>query len=312
MTEEEKQEKATREAARYEEVQTRKQRVDQSNGLLNSSSVAKRKREATTDMDLNLQPARKQLRSSSRPANISHPSLLTSASNTTLLRPRYGFSNTQLDSTRRSDIESGIADPGEAAEIIASQATVEHEVFRDLRWVAPQTIFDRISIRAALQYTVADYQHHHLTEPATTTSTDPYFEQYRQIQNQHEQVWSLTGMKAPQLLYVGEWYDTFQSVPLPPMPEEALEHLLPSHEESREAESEATSDHTLDFSQSFDYDKEVDEEPSLPAPPINVSPELKEPALGEPAVGTPKANDVSASLEDQERSSNIMKIGYIL
>lgn len=115
-------------------------------------------------------------------------------------------------------------------------------------------------------------------------------------------------MKAPQLIYVGEWYDSFQSVPLPPMPEEALEHLLPSHEESREAESEATSDHTLDFSQSFDYDKEVDEEPSLPAPPINVSPELKGAALGEPAVGTPKVNDVS----DQERSSNIMKIGYIL
>ncbi len=214
LTEDEKEEKAARDAARHEEVRAQNQKADGKATLHGPSTGTKRKRNPTTESSSSIQPAQKQARSASSAAV---------------------HMNRQM-----SPISiSGLLAP----DTIPDENPVEHEVLfqepdEDLRWVAPRTIAEQASIQAALLYTVADFNYHHHMDPPVTTATDCYFVQYQQIQDYHKTLWDLERGRVPHLIYIADWLGLFQLVPLPDVDEEHLKRLFPTLQPNTHADAD--------------------------------------------------------------------------
>lgn len=232
LTEDEREEKVAREAARHDEARAKKEEAQVKSALRSSTTGTKRKHDHTSMSYRSIQPFHKQARSAlgaAVQANQQLPPM--SAYSMAPFEPAGGMS---------------IAHPN------SNEDSVKHENSsqkpdQDHRWVAPETFSEQISIKAALSYTVADFKYYHAMEPPATTATYSYFEQYRQIQDHHQENWSLEDEPAPQLIYIGGWFGSFRSVPLPDADEENMKRLLPSHLTSTHADAETSSEqHQVD------------------------------------------------------------------
>jgi len=238
LTEEEKQEKAAKEAARHEEARAKRQKVHQEVAVLGYLPGTKRKWDDATEPGSSLQPVQKQVRSAS--------SATVDTSQRASPMPAYSMAQSEPAGSLSN------ADTNSEKYLVRSEKSTHNP--HDLRWRAPQTISEQLSIKSALSYTVADYKNYNSTEPPPTTSTYSYFEQYQQIQNHHRVNWSLEDEPAPQLVYIPDWFGSFQSVPLYQADTYAnADASSRQHQADTYAGAEASSDQVSDWLSDLDF-----------------------------------------------------------
>lgn len=232
LTEDQNEEEVAREVVRHQEARAKKEKAQGKSALRGSSTGTKRKRDHTTELDSSSQPVQKQARSA----------FGTAVRTNQQLAPTSAYS--MAPSKPAGTVLVTNTTPEEKA---VKHETLLQEPDQDLRWVAPKTFSEQMSIKAALSHTVADFKYYNAMEPPATTATYSYFEQYRQIQDNHKENWSLEDVRAPQLIYISDWFGSFQYMPLPDVDEENMKRLLPSYQTSTQAEAEASNEqHQVD------------------------------------------------------------------
>lgn len=95
----------------------------------------------------------------------------------------------------------------------------------DFRYMEPQSLADRLSIKAALLFTRLDYRSIHGKEAPATPSEETWFSQYWCIQQQHQTETSQRD-DVPVLVGIEEWYGSFSNVPIPKVSQENYARLL--------------------------------------------------------------------------------------